>query len=241
MFWVKVGHVAVGVYESRKLNLISAQPYEVIRWAEDFKLAIKQAKEQIHDLRTVLREYPYFFASRSDGSQVTQIVKLACALAEAHEFAVAFRMLAVKTSTALDGLNGFMESPIHVEFNSAAAETCVDAIATDFVALLSDRPKTNLPAPSIANEIKTDVRESIGAAMAARPYEIEALASYAEAVKAKSELSCASFKTAWEWIKENGVEIDGEQYTLPKFSTWSTYVRKAKRKAIEQQSRDPRG
>jgi len=61
-------------------------------------------------------------------------------------------------------------------------------------------------------------------------YEEDACLSYAKAIEENPSLAGKTLLRVHAWIKEVGVEIKGEKYILPPFSTWTAHLRHGRQK-----------
>jgi hypothetical protein len=113
---------------------------------------------------------------------------------------------------------------LYLDFANAPMEPAIEFIemieskARDAKAALKSPPIAT-PAPPQAQTPK------------ATEYERDAFLSHKLAIQQNPQLATKTQQDVYDWIKENGVEIEGQQYILPVFSTWSSYLRAANRKA----------
>lgn len=82
--------------------------------------------------------------------------------------------------------------------------------------------KTTPPLPA-------ESREEIAAAP--KQYERDAYLSFVSAIQENSHLAQRPLREVYDWIKENGIEIDGVPYVLPNYDTWQKYRRTGERHA----------
>lgn len=82
--------------------------------------------------------------------------------------------------------------------------------------------------PSKATPPPTESKEEI---TTARLYERDAYLSFVSAIQENSRLAQRPLREVYDWIKENGIEIDGVPYVLPNYDTWQKYRRTGERHA----------
>ena len=78
-------------------------------------------------------------------------------------------------------------------------------------------PKTNFPEQPLVSPLAA--------------YERNAYLSYVTAIQKNPSLASKSLQKAYDWIKEHGVTLDGNDYDPPEFPTWQKYRSLGERKA----------
>jgi len=121
--------------------------------------------------------------------------------------------------------HGFKEGIKIAFFSTATWYTWFNLIAAPiFIVVTSLNLRRQRNDPLLSFVVRLPKAEN-----APRDYERKAYLSFIEAIRHKPSLLGKPLRDVHEWIRQNGVKIDGDEYDLPSFDTWDRYRRGAER------------